>query len=43
MKTIIFDLDETLIHYSQAAVGNPERLKEVDAVLDVRFPTGEIA
>lgn len=39
----MFDLDETLIHYDQAALSSPQRLKQVDAVLDVQFPTGEIA
>ena len=43
MKTIVFDLDETLIHCLQSAVGNPFLLKQVDAVLDVKFPTGEVA
>ena len=43
MKTIVFDLDETLIHCLQKAVGNPYLLSSVDVVLDVKFPTGEIA
>ena len=43
MKTIVFDLDETLIHCLQSAVGNPYLLKQVDVVLDVKFPTGEVA
>lgn len=43
MKTIVFDLDETLIHYMQSAVGDPVALKEVDKVLEVKFPTGETA
>jgi CTD small phosphatase-like protein 2 len=37
-KTIIFDLDETLIH----CVDDPETQKP-DVILTIRFPNGEIA
>ena len=37
-KTVVFDLDETLIH----CVDDPAKEKP-DIVLEVRFPNGEIA
>ena len=37
-KTVVFDLDETLIH----CVDDPEA-KKTDVVLKVKFPNGEVA
>ena len=37
-KTVIFDLDETLVH----CVDDPENQK-TDVVLEVKFPNGEVA
>ena len=36
-KTIIFDLDETLIH----CVDDPDT-EECDVIIDISFPTGEV-